>query len=194
MSKVNDIRLEIETIVGWPLASGLGLRDVFRICYRLAELFWKQQRTEVSEDDTVEAIRRKAKWENNDYIYRGHILNGMSDPLFDINQNVESTKALLDSLKSKYMAEDASSKKFLVSNINNYKMVESREQESDKGKGKEVVGPSVNMMEESGKNKNKKQNKEKKHGFKDNNGGSSSNKKPKLECWKCGKTGHFKKD
>ncbi|GJV68629.1 zinc finger, CCHC-type containing protein [Tanacetum coccineum] len=134
---------------------------------------------ELLEDDTVDAIRRRAKWENNDYICKGHILNGMSDPLFDIYQNVESVKELWDSLESKYMAEDASSKKFL---------------ESDKGKGKEVDGPSVNMTEEGGKNKNNKQNKGKKHGFKDNNGGSGSNKKPKLECWKCGKTGHFKRD
>ncbi|GJV41761.1 hypothetical protein Tco_1420201 [Tanacetum coccineum] len=81
---------------------------------------------ELLEDDTVEAIRRRAKWENDDYICRGHILSGMSDPLFDIYQNVESAKELRDSLESKYMAEDASSKKFLVSNFNNYKMVESR--------------------------------------------------------------------
>nr|GEX18140.1 zinc finger, CCHC-type [Tanacetum cinerariifolium] len=38
----------------------------------------------------------------------------MSDPLFDIYQNVESAKELWDSLESKYMAEDASSKKFLT--------------------------------------------------------------------------------
>ncbi|GJR98245.1 hypothetical protein Tco_0270419 [Tanacetum coccineum] len=44
------------------------------------------------EDDTVEAIRRREKWENDDYICRGHILNGMSDSLFDIYQNVESAK------------------------------------------------------------------------------------------------------
>ncbi|GJQ90100.1 zinc finger, CCHC-type containing protein [Tanacetum coccineum] len=44
-----------------------------------------------------------------------------------------------------------------------------RAQESDKGKGK-------------------------KRGFKDNNGGSGSNKKTKLKCWKCGKIGHFKRD
>ncbi|GJS63370.1 zinc finger, CCHC-type containing protein [Tanacetum coccineum] len=68
-----------------------------------------------------------------------------------------------------------------------------RAQDSDKGKGKEVDGPSVNMTKE-GKNKNNKQNKGKKRGFKENNSGSSSNKKPKLECWKCGKTGHFKRD
>ncbi|GJZ59167.1 zinc finger, CCHC-type containing protein [Tanacetum coccineum] len=69
-----------------------------------------------------------------------------------------------------------------------------RVQKSDKGKGKEVAGPSVNMTEEGGKNKNNKQNKEKKRGFKDNNGASGSNKKLKLECCKCGKTGHFKRD
>ncbi|GKB60726.1 zinc finger, CCHC-type containing protein [Tanacetum coccineum] len=68
-----------------------------------------------------------------------------------------------------------------------------RAQDSDKGKGKEVAGPSVNMTEE-GKNKNNKQNKGKKRDFKEHGSGSGSNKKPKLECWKCGKTGHFKRD
>ncbi|GKC15438.1 zinc finger, CCHC-type containing protein [Tanacetum coccineum] len=186
--------------------------------------------------------------DSSDDLTKGHILNGMSDPLFDIYQNVESAKELWDSFKSKYMAEDTSSKKFLVSNFNNYKMVNSRpvmeqfnellrilgqytqhglkmdesisvsnvidklppswkdfkhtlkhgkdnlslvqlgsylrieeslrEQDSDKGKGKEVVGPSVNMTKEGGKNKNNKQNKGKKCGFNENNGGSGSNKKP----------------
>ncbi|GJZ09984.1 zinc finger, CCHC-type containing protein [Tanacetum coccineum] len=95
---------------------------------------------ELTEDAIVEAIRIRPKWENDDYICRGHILN-----------------------------------------------------ESDKVKGKEVDGPSVNMTEE-GKSKNNKQNKGKKRGFKKHNSGSGSNKKPKLECWKCGKTDHFKRD
>ncbi|GJS08322.1 zinc finger, CCHC-type containing protein [Tanacetum coccineum] len=219
--------------------------------------------SELLEDATVKAIRIRAKWENDDYICKGHILNGMSDSLFDVYMNVESAKELWDSLESKYMAEDSSSKKFLVSNFNNYKMVDSRPvmeqynellrilgqytqhglkmdesisvssiidklppswkdfkhtlkhgkddlslvqlgshlrieeslraQDSDKGKGKEVAGPSVNMTEE-GKNKNNKQNKGKKRDFKEHGSGSGSNKKPKLECWKCGKTGHFKRD
>nr|GFA20051.1 zinc finger, CCHC-type [Tanacetum cinerariifolium] len=126
------------------------------------------------EDATVEAIRIRAKWENDDYIFRGHILNGMPDSLFDVYTNVESAKELWDSLESKYMQEDSSSKKFL-------------------GKGKEVGGSSINMTEEGGKNNHHKQNKGKK-GSNENNSGSSSNKKPKLECWKCGMTGHFKRD
>ncbi|GJW88751.1 zinc finger, CCHC-type containing protein [Tanacetum coccineum] len=179
----------------------------------------------------------RAKWENDAYICQGHILNGMSDSLFDVYTNVQSAKELWDSLESKYMAEDSLSKKFLVSNFNSYKMVNSRpiiepynellrilgqytqhglkmdesisvlsiidnlppswkdfkhtlKHDSDKGKGKEVAGPSVNMTKE-GKNKNNKQNKEKKR---EHGSGSGSNKKPKLECWKCGKTGHFKRD
>jgi hypothetical protein len=81
---------------------------------------------DVIENETVEQTRNRCKWENDDYICRGHILNGMSDSLFDVYQNVESAKELWDSLESKYMAEDASSKKFLVSNFMNYKMVDSR--------------------------------------------------------------------
>ncbi|GJU23853.1 zinc finger, CCHC-type containing protein [Tanacetum coccineum] len=199
---------------------------------------------ELVEDATMEAIRIRAKWENDDYICRNHILNGMSGSLFDAYTNVESAKELWDSLKSKYMAEDSSSKKFLYNELlrilrqyiqHGLKMDESifvssiidklppswkdfkhtlehgkydlslvqlgshlrieeslRAQDSDKGMGKEVGGPSVNMTEE-GKNKHNKQNKGKKRSN-ENNSGSSSNKKPKLECWKCGKTGQFKRD
>ncbi|GJV07543.1 zinc finger, CCHC-type containing protein [Tanacetum coccineum] len=78
------------------------------------------------DDATVEQIRKRAKWDNDDYACRGLILNGMSDSLFDIYQNIKSSKELWDSLEAKYMAEDASSKKFLVSNFTNYKMTDSR--------------------------------------------------------------------
>ncbi|GJX69803.1 zinc finger, CCHC-type containing protein [Tanacetum coccineum] len=74
----------------------------------------------------VEQVRKRAKWDNDDYVCRGLILNGMSDSLFDIYQNVETSKELWDTLVAKYMAEDASSKKFLVSNFTNYKMTNSR--------------------------------------------------------------------
>ncbi|GJQ93506.1 hypothetical protein Tco_0004645 [Tanacetum coccineum] len=93
-------------------------------------------------------IRRRAKWRNDDYICRGHILNGMSDSLFDVYTNVESAKELWDSLESKYMAEDSSSKNSydlsLVQLGSHLRIEESlRAHDSDKGKGKEVGGPSV---------------------------------------------------
>nr|GEW09821.1 zinc finger, CCHC-type [Tanacetum cinerariifolium] len=50
------------------------------------------------DDATMEQIKKRAKWKYDDY----------------------------DSLEAKYMVEDVSSKKFLVSNFTNYKMIDSR--------------------------------------------------------------------
>ncbi|WVZ05224.1 hypothetical protein V8G54_018570 [Vigna mungo] len=79
-----------------------------------------------NETETLEEQRRRNKWENDDYVCCGHILNGMSDPLFEIYQYVNSAKELWDQLESKYISEDASSKKFLISNFNNYKMTDAK--------------------------------------------------------------------
>ncbi|GJY13008.1 zinc finger, CCHC-type containing protein [Tanacetum coccineum] len=81
---------------------------------------------EDGENATTEQLSKRAKWDNDDYVCRGLILNGMFDPLFDIYQNIESREELCDSLEVKYMAEDASSKKLLISNFINYKKIDSR--------------------------------------------------------------------
>nr|GFC52734.1 zinc finger, CCHC-type [Tanacetum cinerariifolium] len=95
--------------------------------------------------------------------------------------------------KGSISLEFTSGKIVTLFNVFHLRIKESlRARDSDKGKGKEAGGPSVNMTGE-GKNKHNKQNKGKKRSN-ENNNGSSSNKKPMLECWKCGKTGHFKRD
>nr|GEW71814.1 hypothetical protein [Tanacetum cinerariifolium] len=65
------------------------------------------------DNPTIEQVRKRAKWDNDDYVCRGLILNDMFNSLFDIYQNVESSKELYHSLKAKYMVDNASSKKFL---------------------------------------------------------------------------------
>ncbi|GJV56678.1 hypothetical protein Tco_1457683 [Tanacetum coccineum] len=50
----------------------------------------------------------------------------MSDPLFDVYQNIETTSELWNALEQKYFTEEATSKKFIVSKFNSYKMVDSR--------------------------------------------------------------------
>ena len=49
---------------------------------------------EAQENETLEHTIKRFKWENDDYICCGHILNDMSDSLFDIYQNHESAKYL----------------------------------------------------------------------------------------------------
>ncbi|XP_074374128.1 uncharacterized protein LOC141714511 [Apium graveolens] len=184
---------------------------------------------EVIKNETIEQTRKRCKWENDDYIYHGHILNGISDSLFDVYQNVDSAKELWDSLESKYMAEDASSKKFLMDeSISVYGVIDKllpswkdfkhtlkhnkddmtlvelgshfrieealRTQEIENNpKGKnQVSDSSVNIVEDGGPSKKSKDDKGDKQKFKGNY--NSSNKNPKMACWKCSKPGHFKKD
>nr|GEW76416.1 hypothetical protein [Tanacetum cinerariifolium] len=120
---------------------------------------------------------------------------------------------------AKYMAEDASSKKFLVSDFTNYKMTDSRPvmdqynellelsiveldshlrieesirlHDSNKPNGNNVVGPSVvNMVEHNNSIRYKDNKGKRKH--KDIK--TDPNKKSKLTCWKCEKSRHLKKD
>ncbi|GKE99278.1 hypothetical protein Tco_0022629, partial [Tanacetum coccineum] len=95
---------------------------------------------DAGDDPTVEQVRKRNKWDNDDYVCRGLILKDMSDSLFDIYQSVESSKELCDSLEAKYMAEDASSKKFLVNNFTNYKMTNLRPIMEQYNKLLEILG------------------------------------------------------
>nr|GFA50056.1 hypothetical protein [Tanacetum cinerariifolium] len=172
-----------------------------KVVYLLTTLMPK-----LMEDDAMEAIRRRAKWENDDYICRGHILNvcltlsliyiKLLNRLRScgIHSNPSTWHRMLrkDFKHTLKYGKDSLS---LVQLGSRLPIEESlRAQDSDKCKGKEVVAPFVNMIEEGGKNKNKKQKKGKKLCFNKNNDGSGSNKKAKLECYKCGKTGRFKGD
>nr|GEV81156.1 hypothetical protein [Tanacetum cinerariifolium] len=124
-----------------------------------------------SENKTLETTRKRMKWEDDNYICRGHILNGMSDSLFDIYQNAKSAKALRESLESKYMTEDASATKFLE-------------------KTKLDHLPSTWLKEMEPKVPITVRTKESSKVVMIN----LPNKKGTVTCWKCKKTGHMKKD
>nr|GEV08362.1 zinc finger, CCHC-type [Tanacetum cinerariifolium] len=113
------------------------------------------------------------------------------------------TMSAEDSLKAKYMAEDASNFKHtlkhkkeeltLVELGSHLRIDESlRVQDSDKPKGNNVVGPSVvNMVKHNNSSRyNDNKGKRKHH----DNTRIDPNKNAKLTCWKCGKTCHIKRD
>ena len=77
-----------------------------------------------TEDDTLVAQRERLKWEQDDYVCKGHICNSMSDALFDIYHEMATAKEIWDALEAKYISHDATSKKFLVQKFFNYKMTD----------------------------------------------------------------------
>ncbi|KAH7858348.1 hypothetical protein Vadar_022749 [Vaccinium darrowii] len=53
-----------------------------------------------NEDETMAQAQTRLKWEQDDYICKGHILNAMSDPLFDLHQNKATVKEVWAALES----------------------------------------------------------------------------------------------
>ncbi|GKF00312.1 zinc finger, CCHC-type containing protein, partial [Tanacetum coccineum] len=137
---------------------------------------------EDGENATMEQIRRRNKWDNDDYFCRGLILNDMSDSLFDIYQN-KDFKHTLKHQKDELTLIELGSHLSIEESL----MV----QDNDKPKMNNVAGPSVvNMVKYNnslGYNNNKG---ERKH----QDTKVDPNKKSKMTCWECGKPIHLKKD
>ena len=83
-------------------------------------------RPEEKDNETIKELQKRNKWDRNNFICCGHILNAMVDSLFDVYQFLESARQLWNVLEGKYMAEDATGKKFPVTNFIYYKFVDSR--------------------------------------------------------------------
>nr|GEY11515.1 hypothetical protein [Tanacetum cinerariifolium] len=161
-----------------------------------------------SENETLETTRKRMKWENDDYICRGHILNGMSDSLFDIYQNAESAKALWEPIIEQYhemlrilgqythhklMMDEAISVAIIIDKLptswKEFKYCFKHKKEELNLN--QIGSSSVNMVERDGaKNSNNNKNKRK---FKSSDD-KFVNKKGTVTCWECKKTSHMKKD
>ncbi|GKB21990.1 zinc finger, CCHC-type containing protein [Tanacetum coccineum] len=121
------------------------------------------------DDAIVEQIGRRSKWENDDYVSRGIILN-------DFKHTLKHKKEELTLVE-----------------LGSYLCIEEslRMQDSDKPKSNNVDGPSVvNVVKHNNSIRyNDNKGKRRHHDTK-----TDPNKKYKVTCWKCEKPGHLKKD
>ena len=81
---------------------------------------------ESSPDDTEEIKAAKLKRDNDAIMCRGHILNALSDRLFDLYTNTKSAKEIWNALENTYKAEEEGTKKFLISEYFNFKMLDGK--------------------------------------------------------------------
>lgn len=80
---------------------------------------------EAIDDETVAQTRTRVKCERDNRC-KGHILNAMIDPLFDIYHNKGTAMEIWEALEVKYLLVDARGKKYLVSRFFNFKMTEDK--------------------------------------------------------------------
>ncbi|XP_022883482.1 uncharacterized protein LOC111400299 [Olea europaea var. sylvestris] len=66
----------------------------------------------------------RQKRQEDELTCRGHILNALSDRLYDLYTNTTSTKEIWEALESKYKAEEEGTKKFLISKYFDFKFLD----------------------------------------------------------------------
>ena len=71
--------------------------------------------SELKEDDTTEVVAKRKKREEDELICRRHILNALSDILYDLYTNTYSVREIWEALENKYKTKEEGIKKFLIS-------------------------------------------------------------------------------
>ena len=77
--------------------------------------------TPPTNEDTETMIALRKKREEDEIVCRGHILNALSDRLYDLYTNEKSALTIWNALDFKYKAKEAGTKKFLISKYFEYK-------------------------------------------------------------------------
>src|SRR3954467_3803041 len=81
-----------------------------------------------------ELNRQRKKRAEDEALARGHILNTLSDQLYDLYTEIKSPRELWEQLEFKYKAEEEGTNKYLISKYLDFKMVDS----------KSILGKSMN--------------------------------------------------
>ncbi|KAH0725478.1 hypothetical protein KY284_001343 [Solanum tuberosum] len=83
--------------------------------------------SEVAMDKASLIKEQISKWQDDDYLCKNYILRGMSNKYYDQYYiKCKFAKEIWDTLKAIHLAEEASLKKFLVSNNMEFKMVDDK--------------------------------------------------------------------
>ncbi|KAL0413782.1 UNVERIFIED_CONTAM: hypothetical protein Sradi_1579900 [Sesamum radiatum] len=140
-----------------------------------------QPATEPKEGDTDEIKAARIKRGEDELLCRGHILNALSDRLFDLYSSIKSPLKIWNALEQKYNNEKQDTDKFLTMKYFEFAM-------RDLLWIKYNQNSKVNFVSEKNKNTNPSEVGKKRKSF------DSDSKKRHVTCYNCGKKGHIKKD
>ncbi|XP_010914014.1 uncharacterized protein [Elaeis guineensis] len=77
--------------------------------------------------EEIERVQKeRKKREENELLCRGHILNTLSDHLYDLFTDVKPPRDIRNALKYKYKAEEEGTNKFLISKYFDFKIVDDK--------------------------------------------------------------------
>ena len=78
----------------------------------------------MSDEDTNEIKAQRKKRDEDELICRGHILNTLSNRLYDLYTSMKSSREIWNALEAKYKTETIGTNKFIIQKYFDYKMLD----------------------------------------------------------------------
>ena len=78
------------------------------------------------DEHDIQVISVVDVWKYSDFLCKNHVMNALTDFLYNVYSDKKTTKELWESLDRKYKTEDARAKKFVVGHFLDYKMANSK--------------------------------------------------------------------
>ena len=85
----------------------------------------KEECPKALEQPTNETFNVIEAWKHSDFLCKNYILNGLVDSLYNVYFSFTTKKGLWDALEKKYKTEDVGTKKFIVGQFLDFKMIDS---------------------------------------------------------------------
>lgn len=79
---------------------------------------------ETTEDDSDELKKERKKHKEDEMLCHAHIMNTLSNNIYDLYTNTQSATKIWKALKFKIKAEEEGTKKFLISKYFDFKMID----------------------------------------------------------------------
>ncbi|XP_076959538.1 uncharacterized protein LOC143635645 [Bidens hawaiensis] len=86
----------------------------------------KRVSPQLGEDADTHALAALDAWKHCEYMCRNYVLSGLANELYNVYCKMTTAKELWESLERKYKTEDAGTKKFVVAQFLDFKMVDSK--------------------------------------------------------------------
>ena len=106
----------------WQQKMMFSMRKVAYVLNTDIPVMPKDAEKEVKDKKTMEL----ALWNENDYLCKNFILNGLADDLYDYYSPYKSAKLVWLTLEEKYDTEEAGTKKYIVSRYLKYQMTDDK--------------------------------------------------------------------
>lgn len=87
------------------------------------------EKPDLSDPDEAE-MKELDTWDENDFLYKNYVLNGLSDDLYNYYNSDKSTKEIWQALQKKYDTKEAGARKYDVSRYLKYQMVDGKSMEA----------------------------------------------------------------